>query len=137
MFHFELCSHRMHLFLRNVEYINGLGSFKDPHTVRVRESNGTEVRHITRQWDTGGHYWFWKICYLLLYTYLLIRRTIVSSLSPETASISWCAGQAVVKKKGGGDNELAVVWMVSKLQVVFYCNIAYFITCWLCKFVVS
>lgn len=44
----------MHSFLRNVEYINGLGSFKDPHTVRVKESNGTEVRHITRKWDTGG-----------------------------------------------------------------------------------
>lgn len=40
----------MHLFLRNVEYINGLGSFKDPHTVRVKESNGTEVRHTN---DTG------------------------------------------------------------------------------------
>lgn len=36
----------------------------------------------------------------------------------ETASISWGAGQAVVK--GGGRKELAAVWMVSNLLVVYF-----------------
>lgn len=44
----------MYLFLRNVEYINGLGSFKDFYIVRVKESNGIEVRYIIRKWDIGG-----------------------------------------------------------------------------------
>lgn len=37
----------------------------------------------------------------------------------ETASISWGAGQAVVKR-GGGAKELAAVWMVSNLLVVYF-----------------
>uniref|UniRef100_K1PLR1 Thioredoxin reductase 2, mitochondrial n=1 Tax=Magallana gigas TaxID=29159 RepID=K1PLR1_MAGGI len=40
--------HRVQLRDKNVEYINGLGSFKDPHTVRVKESNGTERLLKTR-----------------------------------------------------------------------------------------
>lgn len=35
----------------------------------------------------------------------------------ETASVSWGAGQAVVK---GGGKELAAVWMVSNLLVVYF-----------------
>lgn len=41
----------------------------------------------------------------------------------ETASISWGAGQAVVKGGGGGrggGKELAAVWMVSNLLVVYF-----------------
>lgn len=37
----------------------------------------------------------------------------------ETASVSWGAGQAVVKG-GGGGKELAAVWMVSNLLVVYF-----------------
>lgn len=82
----------MHLFLRNVEYINGLGSFKDPHTVRVKESNGTEVRHNQEvgYWgliiDTGKFAIYCNIVHLSVLT----KKDNSLFIDPhaETASIS-------------------------------------------------
>lgn len=104
----------MHLFLRNVEYINGLGSFKDPHTVRVRESNGTEVRHITRQWDTGGSL---LILENLLFTvvHLFTDKEDNSELIEPRDSIYFlmCRPGSCKKRGGGTMNLLLSEWSVN------------------------
>lgn len=51
MFHFNTWTDdkqaQVHHFLyRKVEYINGLGSFEDPQTVRVRDKAGKEVSSV-------------------------------------------------------------------------------------------